>query len=120
MKTKLFKKIFSQFLFLSLILIISVKKAFGAETSTWGSEVPPLGGVPVDIKAPILKILNAFIFAPLLIIGLLLYSVYFYKRIKRKDKEKRKKLFKIGTLIIFIDLILYIALIIVVEVVLLR
>jgi len=114
MKTKLLKKIFSQFLLLSLLLITSIEKTFGAKISTWGPESP--GGVPTDVRIPIINILNSFIFAPLLIIGLLFYCIYFYKRIRNKDKEKRKKWFMKGTVIICIDILLYIISIVCIQV----
>ena len=108
MKTKLFLKILSQFLFLSLILIISVKKAFGSESSGWEYPDTFTAGLPVSMDEQVFNFLKSFAFAPLLAIGLLFYSIYFYKRIRKKDKEKRKKLIKIGTVIIAIDVLIYI------------
>ena len=108
MRTRIFKQIISSFLFFCLTFISFVKNSKGQWTAPQA-----LSGLPADNRVVITDILNTFIFAPLLVIGLLFYGIYFYKKIRKKDREKRKKFFNAGTLIILIFILLYIVSIII-------
>lgn len=113
MKKKITKICFNGVLFYALLLFYA-NNAFGStDPMYWGTKNMPLVQA-TDRILPIFNFLNMYILSPLLILGLAFYVFYLYKIIIKKDAGKRKKFFKIGTLLIFIDILIYVLSVIIV------
>lgn len=105
---KTFKRISLYLVTLCLVLFSLTRKALGLhELDT--DIIPRMGGMPLPHPEPLLNIniLRLIIFSPVIIIGLILYGIYF--TIRAKSKKKKKWLFRVATWIIVIDIIAYAA-----------
>lgn len=100
-KTNLWQRIFSQFLFCSIILIANTKKAFGIEPSNAGGA----GYVSPPTLADIVTPLANYVLTAAYSFGIILYLLYFYfyPESDKKNIEWRNK--KIKLLFIILALI---------------